>query len=514
MQLTVSSVTTSPNYFYSHPAFSLTSACEVMKSNKKNNDTQISRRKSCGKLLHSMTTIGNNSVTIGGGILLLFLIAGAIPYWEHQFHYFNTAEAGELACIDYDESENTITINCNASFPDVVQTINDPDVLENLGNGEYILNANLEVADDVRFQMTSSGDGLRYLKLAGENGIIVYGQILIDGIKITSWDIAEEDVIQQDINGAILRGYVQFAGSEGAQILNSEFGYLGYQDSGRRGFDLFGEGGSHDMVIRGSKFHHMWFAFYSNGAYNITVDGNEYYNNVKYALDPHTGTYNMNITNNWVHHNPLGIICSLDCYNILIEGNRVEHNIDYGIFFSRNMHDSIARNNHVYNSSIGIVVTESPNNQIYNNIIEGITSQAVRLLNPELPDDGLTEGNLVFNNTILNSENGIGAARSQDNVLESNTLSNIQSSDYRLTEGSSIIIRGQHFDNSLISQGGSGTDSHVEIVDSGIIQVREGEIDEDGVNEEEEEEADLYNTDIEPYSRTFSGGDDITVSSS
>jgi hypothetical protein len=44
--------------------------------------------------------------------------------------------------------------------------------------------------------------------------------------------------------------------------------------------------------------------------------------------------------------------------------------------------------------------------------------------------------------------------------------------------------------------------------------VREGEIDEDGVNEEEEDEADLYNTDIEPYSRTFSGGDDITVSSS
>src|ERR687894_1962614 len=139
--------------------------------------------------------------------VLLFLFTGLISYEKHVSF---TAEAGELACIDYDESENTITINCNASFLDVVQIINDPDVLENLGNGEYILNANLEVADDVRFQMTSSGDGLRYLRLAGENGIIVYGQILIDGIKITSWDIAEENVIQQDINGVILRGYVQF----------------------------------------------------------------------------------------------------------------------------------------------------------------------------------------------------------------------------------------------------------------------------------------------------------------
>jgi poly(beta-D-mannuronate) C5 epimerase len=482
-----------------------------MKSNKKNNDTQISRCKSCGKFLHSLTTLGNNSVTIGGGILLLFLMAGAILYWEQQFHYFNTAEAGELMCVDYNEGENTVIINCNASFLDVIQTINDSEILENRGNGQFLLNANLEVADDVSFQMTSSGDGLRYLKLAGENGIIVYGQILIDGVKITSWDISEEDVIQQDINGAIRRGYVLFAGSEGSQILNSEFGYLGYQDFGRRGFDLFGEGGSHDMVIRDSKFHHMWFAFYSNGAYNITVDGNEYYNNVKYAIDPHTGTHNMTITNNWVHHNPLGIICSLDCYNILIEGNLVEHNISYGIFFSRNMHDSIARNNRIYNSSIGITVAESPNNQIYNNRIEGITSQAIRLFNPELPDDGLTEGNLVYNNIIINSENGIGAARSHDNILVNNTLSNIESSEYRLSGGSSMIIREQHFDNALISQENSEIDSYVEIVDSGIIEVREGEIDDDVANEDE---GDLYNTNIERYSRTFSDGDDITVSSS
>ncbi len=458
-----------------------------------------------------MNTLGDNSSTISGGILLLlFLITGAIPDEQQQFHYLNTAEAGELACIDYDEGENTITINCNASFLDLVQTINDPEILEHHGNGEYVLNANLDVADDISFAMTSNGDGLQYLKLADENGIIVYGKILIDGIKITSWDITQDEVIPQDINGAIRRGFIQFAGSEGSQILNSEFGYLGYQDFGRRGFDLLGDGPTHDMVIRGSKFHHMWFAFYSNGDYNITVDGNEYYNNVKYALDPHTGTHNMTITNNWVHHNPLGIICSLDCYNILIEGNLVEHNINYGIFFSRNMHDSIVRNNRVYNSSIGIVVAESPNNQIYNNRIEGATSQAIRLFNPELPDDGLTEGNLLYNNIIINSENGIGATRSHDNILENNIFSDIESSEYRLSGGSSIIIREQHFESAVISQGGSGAGSHVEIVDSGIIEVREGAIEDDN----DEEEGDSYNTDIEPYSGTLSGGDDdITVNS-
>ncbi len=61
------------------------------------------------------------------------------------------AQTGDLACIVYDEKRNTILINCNASFLDVVQTINDPEILESPGNGEYILNANLEVADGITF---------------------------------------------------------------------------------------------------------------------------------------------------------------------------------------------------------------------------------------------------------------------------------------------------------------------------------------------------------------------------
>ena len=65
--------------------------------------------------------------------VLPFLFTGLISYEEHVSF---TAEAGEMACIDYDEAENTITINCNASFLDVVQTINDPDILENLDNGD------------------------------------------------------------------------------------------------------------------------------------------------------------------------------------------------------------------------------------------------------------------------------------------------------------------------------------------------------------------------------------------
>src|SRR5918992_1686904 len=406
-----------------------------------------------------MTNLCKNSTTLTTAILL-FLLIGLMSYGPQHLRF--AAEAGEGFCTEYDQTENTINVNCNSSFSDVAKAISDPKIVENLGNGEYILNATLEIADNITFEMNSSNadDNLQYLKIAGENGIIVYGTILIDGTKITSWNASSNDVILQDINGTIRRGYIQFAASEGSQITNSEFGYLGDVESGRRGFDLLGDGDgelSHDMVIRGSTFHDMWFAFYSNSAYNITVDGNEYYNNIKYALDPHTTTHDMVISNNWLHHNPIGVICSNRCYNILIEGNVVEHNKDYGIFFSRNVHDSIARNNQVYNSSTGVMVSESPNNQIYNNTIQGATSQGIYLFNPEVPDDGVTEGNIIYNNTIINSESGIVAARSHDNIVQNATFFNIEESEYRLSEDSSIILKGQHFDNAIILQDNSVT---------------------------------------------------------
>ncbi|MFL6497021.1 MAG: right-handed parallel beta-helix repeat-containing protein [Nitrososphaera sp.] len=422
------------------------------------------------------------------------------------------------ACVGYQGGVNTIAISCDASFSDVIQAINDPNIIENLGNGEYLLNANLQVVDGVTFQMTSNADGLQYLKLAGENGIIVYGTILIDGVKITSWNPSDEDVIQQDMNGTIPRGYVQFAASEGSQITNSEFGYLGYVEPERRGFDLFGGGGpSHDMVIRGSKFHNMWMGFYSNAAYNITIDGSEYYENIKYSLDPHTLTHDMKITNNWIHNNPIGPICSDRCWDILIEGNLVQDTTNAAIFFSRNMTDSIARNNHVVNARTGILLSESPNNQIYNNTIEGATREGIGLINPEPADDGVTEGNLVYNNIISNSDTGIRVTRIQNNIVENTTFSGIESREYRLLGGSTLTIRGQHFDNVLISVADSEGGAVVEVVDSGTIQVTQG------TSEDEEEgdegngdgggEAQTYNTNNEPFRMTLSDGDSITVTS-
>jgi mannuronan 5-epimerase len=443
-------------------------------------------------------------------VAVLFFSMAGISY--QQLPFLENEEG--IRCIYYEAAENTITIDCDyASFGDLISTIHDRSILEKLQkDGEYLLKVNLRIADGSSFDMTSS-DGVQYLKIAGANGIIVHGRILIEGVKITSWNTSSNDVVQQDESGSVGRGYIQFVAGEGSKVIDSEFAYLGYNEMGRRGFDLFGGGDSrygygptHDMEIRNNKFHHMWRAFYSTGAYNITIDGNEYHHNLNYAVDPHSKSHNINITNNWVHHNNIGIICSVNCTNILIEGNRVEDNMRAGIFFSRNMTDSIARANQVKNATSGIIISESSNNQIHNNTIEAATSEGILLFNPFEPDDGLTVNNLVYNNTILSSPTGINATRSYDNILENIMFSNIASSQYLLTRNSSIIIVDRDFDNALITEGGSATDNLVEIVYSGTIEVTE-------MNDQGIADRNLYNTDHEPYRKRLTNGDNIIVNS-
>lgn len=445
--------------------------------------------------------------------ITLALLSFSMVGTSYQQLPFLENEQG-LQCIYYDAARNTITIDCDhASFDDLINTIYNRSVLEKLEeDGEYLLKANLRVADGASFDMTSS-NGIQYLKIDGANGIIVHGRILIDGVKITSWNISSNDVVQQDARGSVGRGYIQFVASEGSEIKNSEFAYLGYNELGRRGFDLFGEGASrfgygptHNMEIRGNKFHNMWRAFYSTGAYNITIDGNEYHHNLNYAVDPHSKSHDINITNNWVHHNSIGIICSVNCTDILIEGNRVEDNRRAGIFFSRNMTDSIARDNYVKNATSGIIISESSNNQIYNNTIEAAESEGILLFNPAEPDDGLTVNNLVYNNTISGSATGVNATRSYDNILENIVFSNITSSEYLLTRSSNITIVDRDFDNTSITEGGTAMDNFVEIVYSGTIEVTE-------INDQGIAERMLYNTDSEPYRKRLSNGDNIVVNS-
>ena len=242
-------------------------------------------------------------------VTVLFFSLPGISY--QQLPFFADEQGAE--CIDYEAVENTITIDCDrASFGDVINTINDQSVIEKLEeDGEYLLKANLRVADGVTFEMTSSngddGNNLQYLKIAGANGIIVNGRIEISGIIITSWDTETDSPVSQTETGSVPRTFINLRVSEGGFIENSEVAHIGYDAPPRRGIDLgeSSEGQSHDFAIRNSTIHDNWMGFYSAGAYNITIDGNEFFSNIKYAVDPHTGTHNMTVSDNKVYNNKI-----------------------------------------------------------------------------------------------------------------------------------------------------------------------------------------------------------------
>ncbi|MDQ3882940.1 MAG: hypothetical protein M3243_02680, partial [Thermoproteota archaeon] len=135
-----------------------------------------------------------------------------------------------------------------------------------------------------------------------------------------------------------------------------------------------------------------------------------------------------------------------------------------------------------------------------------------------------------------NSDDGIRATRSQNNIVENTTFTGIESSEYRVSGNSGITIRGQEFDDAIITgdaEGEAGEEGEmeaeddqpvenvVEIVGSGIIDVTEGadngggeeDGEEDDENGGDEDEGSSHNTDIEPYTAILGDGDSITINS-
>jgi mannuronan 5-epimerase len=375
------------------------------------------------------------------------------------------------SCVSYDSATNTIFITCDAHFADVRHQITGSSILESQGSGNFILNAKIIVNDGATFSMSSSE--LRWLKISGQNSITVHGKIMFDGVKITSWSTTSNSEIEEDTDGTIPRAWILLYGSEGGHIRNSEIAHLGYETltTGRGGIEL--QGSSHDFEISNSEFHHMWFAFYSNSAYNVTIDSNDYHDNLLYALDPHTGTHGMQITNNQVHDNKgFGIICSLDCYDILIEGNNVYNNNNAGIMLSRNTYNSEVSNNKVHDhpSNYGIFVSQSPNNQIHDNIL---TNNMYGIYVKE----STSTGNVIEHNSVNSAKYGMVFATATSNTARNNTFDSVSSYEYYLNLGAKLTIDSHAFSSTQIR--GETDTNHVTIQNSGTIKIGQDVIDTD-----------------------------------
>jgi mannuronan 5-epimerase len=347
----------------------------------------------------------------------------------------------ESGCITYDPSALTITVSC-------ASPVSLTDIYEQLGgagnsalnkdpnnDGVWLLNANVTILAGSTLNIDSKDT--KWLKIISDGktlayGIHVYGGMRIDSVKVTSWNPETNDYVEshgsRETSGKIVhvgapRPYIRVErrGTGTTNITNSEIAYLGYEGgwgTGTSGIHYHLSG--HGSVIRNNDIHHLYFGFYSVGVGGMVIENNKVHDMGHYGIDPHTGTHDMVIRNNTVYgNNGTAIICSQDCYNILFEKNVVYNNTGSGIAFSRNVTQSVARDNYLYGQSRAIHVSQSHNNEIYNNTISNGKSGIVLISNssannvhdnnimdsstPLRIDPGLDQVNRIYSNTIENS---------------------------------------------------------------------------------------------------------------
>ncbi|MGE0390724.1 MAG: nitrous oxide reductase family maturation protein NosD [Candidatus Nitrosocosmicus sp.] len=352
-------------------------------------------------------------------------------------------ETDENSCITFsiDSDRNTISISCiqDVNLTDIYNTLQNPEILEKEDNGTWTLDSRIVVEKGATLVIDSKDTS--WLKmLAGDkkvdgdrdnvNSITVLGNLIIDSVKVSSWDPESNDYIKFEFDilpdrehehtgiDAVPRPYIKIDDETTgtANITNSELAYLGYEcGGGCSGLSYYGSNGT--SMVKNNEIHHNRFGFYSVGVGNMVLEDNHVHHNFMYGFDPHTATHDMIIRNNTVHdHGAMGIICSLDCYNITIEDNEVYNSAGSGIMFSRNMYDSVARNNHVHDEVKCIFLSQSHNNEVYGNTVSNCESQGIYLYHNSIE-------NKIYNNTLINATEGIEYSYdSMGNTVENNII--------------------------------------------------------------------------------------------
>lgn len=278
-----------------------------------------------------------------------------------------------------------------------------------------------------------------------------YGEIHINGVKITSWDTAAN---APDTNVADGRAFIRARSSADAltglpnvsrmDVLNSDVGYLGYNDSERYGLSWKANGDLTVLDVLGnvlsSHIHHNYYGIYTFGLQGDLQNsgvwrGNEVDHNVGYGFDAHDDSDRLLIENNNVHDNGNhGIILSERCDSAQIVNNVSNANAGNGIMLHDLSDDAIVEGNTAsQNADAGVALFCSKRAQVRNNILSNNTLYGVRL--------------------------SVAAA---DNVLEANRLEGsgaygifmYKGTDTKGVCGGDLIPRGNTFTGNTIA--GSG----------------------------------------------------------
>ncbi|OGK34612.1 hypothetical protein A3A93_00900 [Candidatus Roizmanbacteria bacterium RIFCSPLOWO2_01_FULL_38_12] len=339
-----------------------------------------------------------------------------------DFSFYEDASKYPYFYIEADADKGPVRIFGNQSVV-TLTTIHDyvgDSALKEVSPKIWELYRPLELYSGTTLRLDSSE--VEWLRLISRQDVITSIKgfdtvIEIRNTKITSWDDTEKDYDYNHLDG---RSYIVVKDASRIDIYNSEIAYLGYSRPLEHPFSTYGiswrmsTGKLKTTLLSGevidSKFHHNYFGAYTYGATGMVWRGNEFYDNVRYGLDPHDDSTGFLVEYNISHDNGThGIILSKRCLYNTIRNNISYNNGSHGIMLHEQSNFNIIDNNDLYGNIDGIALHSSHkniirNNNIYENIIgvRGYFSSTNNDLSDNIISDNLQYGIYLYDKSDAN----------------------------------------------------------------------------------------------------------------
>ena len=373
----------------------------------------------------------------------------------------------------YDEKSNTINVSGRGkeiTLSEIAKSY--PQHLKEVEPKVWFLTATIFMRSGTTLALDKKE--VTWLKLNSTKGKLATlrannGNIFITGVKITSWDNNKKDV-DRDITDE--RSYILVKDGSRMDITDSEIAYLGYPRTPDLTVSPYGiswrmsNGKLGTTILTGdvldSKFHDNYFGAYTFGATGMIWRGNEFYNNVRYGLDPHDDSNGFLVEGNITHDNGShGIIFSKRCINNIIRNNISYNNKGHGIMLHEASSSNLVEGNKLYGNTDGIALWHSSsnlikNNEVHNNKngIRGNAKSIGNLLTGNKINKSSSNGVYFYgdsnNNTILNNDIKNGNAgvyiSADDNQIVNNKISDNGVGVYFLNEATDNMVVGNEIE--------------------------------------------------------------------
>ena len=275
------------------------------------------------------------------------------------------------------------------------------------------------------------------------------GMIMIDGVKVTSWDPTVSTYDTDIGNG---RSYVLAKYNARLDIRNAEMSYLGSADVESYGVawrdvnapttpDILQTRVTGDVL--NSTFSYNYYGIYTFQAQNMVFRGDTFHHNIGYGFDPHDYSHHFTVEDNESFANGNhGFIISRGCNNFTFRRN-VSHDNHYTI-------GTEDRRAHGFMLDPGAPTSSKPqvassNNLLVQNRAYGNDGYGLRILG--------STGNTIQGNDFSGNLQGITVELgSTDNLLKDNTITSsslygiyvVGGSDRTTISGNTITKSGNH----------------------------------------------------------------------